>query len=292
MLALSHQPSPPAMNLRSLLVVLDDDDRCAVRTRLAAGYAAAHDSHLVGIAPTGLPELISGLGAASRQADQAALARDDALTRADERIAHFRNHCHARGVAWVETEICEGERAAVVLNQAHAADLTVISQVDPASATRRDDERFVEQLLTNNARPTLLVPHSGHFDRFGDNVLIAWDGSRGCTRAVADALPILRHATQVRLCVWRHEGDPPAAAIRERLASVDRWLRWQGVTARIAVETSSGRIGDAILETAAISAADLLVMGTYGHARWAERIFGGTTRTALARAPLPLFMSH
>jgi len=280
------------MNLRSLLVVLDDDDRCAMRTRLAAEHAAAHDCHLIGIAPTGVPELVSGLGAASGQADRAVLARDIALARADERILHFRNHCHARGVPWVETEICEGDRAAVVLNRAHAADLTVISQVDPASATRGDDERFVEQVLMNNARPTLLVPHARHFERFGDNVLLAWDGSRGCTRAAADALPILRQAAQVRLCVWRRESDPPAATIRANLASVDRWLSWQGVTARIAVETSTGRVGDAILEMAALCAADLLVMGTYGHARWAERLFGGATRTALARAPLPLFMSH
>jgi len=34
------------------------------------------------------------------------------------------------------------------------------------------------------------------------------------------------------------------------------------------------------------------VMGAYGHSRWAERIVGGTTRTALAQSALPLLMSH
>ena len=49
------------MNLRSLLVFLDSDARCDARVHLAARFAAAHDSRLVGIAPTGLVELPQAL---------------------------------------------------------------------------------------------------------------------------------------------------------------------------------------------------------------------------------------
>ena len=38
--------------------------------------------------------------------------------------------------------------------------------------------------------------------------------------------------------------------------------------------------------------ADLVVMGCYGHSRMSERIFGGTSRSALARLPLPVLMVH
>jgi nucleotide-binding universal stress UspA family protein len=33
-------------------------------------------------------------------------------------------------------------------------------------------------------------------------------------------------------------------------------------------------------------------MGCYGHTRLRERMFGGVTRSALARLPLPLLMAH
>ena len=51
------------MNFRSLLVFLDSDARCDARSHLAARFAVAHGSHLVGVAPTGLVEWSSGVGA-------------------------------------------------------------------------------------------------------------------------------------------------------------------------------------------------------------------------------------
>lgn len=40
-------------------------------------------------------------------------------------------------------------------------------------------------------------------------------------------------------------------------------------------------MGNALLSRAADRDVDLLVMGAYSHARWAERILGGVTRTVL-----------
>lgn len=280
------------MNFRSLLVFLDGDARCDARSHLAARFAVAHDSHLVGVAPTGLVELPSGTGAASRCIDDAAAARVETLERASDCVEHFRECCRAEGVASVEAGVHEGERAAIVLHHAHCADVTVIGQADPASPSQPKDKRFVEQVLLHNARPTLIVPHAGRFDAVGVNVLVAWDGSRGSARATADAVPLLRHAGQVHLRVWRREGELAERPIRERLETVQRWLMRQGVAADVRVETADAAIGDAILDKAADLGVDLIVMGTYGHSRWIERIFGGATRTALARSPVPLLMSH
>jgi len=280
------------VNFRSLLVVLDDDTRCDARIHLAARFAAAHDSHLVGVAPTGLVELLSGLGAASHFMDEAAAARAETLQRASDCVEHFLARCRAEGVASVHASVHEGEKAAIVLHHAHCADVTVIGQADPARESHREDRRFVEQVLLHNARPTLVVPHAGRFDAVGENVLVAWDDSRGSARAAADALPLLRQARQVHLRIWRREGEAAKAPIRERVETVRRWLMWQGVSADARVEATDAAIGDAILGKAADLGADLIVMGTYGHSRWTERIVGGATRTALERSPVPLLMSH
>lgn len=280
------------MNFRSLLVFLDGSARCDERTRLAARFAAAHDGHLIGIAPTGRVELPTGLGAASRHIDDAEAARDEALRRANERVERFRARCRAEGGASIEASVHEGEPLPVVLHHAHCADVVVIGQADPAGPSPRDDSRFVEQVLLHNARPTLIVPHAGRFDAVGTTVLVAWDDSRASARATADALPLLRHADRVHLRVWRHKGDAAESLFRERLQAVHRWLMWHGVAADVAAHCVTTPIGDAILDTAAELGADLVVMGTYGHSRWTERIVGGATRTALARSPVPLLMAH
>jgi nucleotide-binding universal stress UspA family protein len=38
--------------------------------------------------------------------------------------------------------------------------------------------------------------------------------------------------------------------------------------------------------------ADLIVMGAYGHARWAQRVVGGATRGLLGAMTTPVLMSH
>jgi nucleotide-binding universal stress UspA family protein len=37
---------------------------------------------------------------------------------------------------------------------------------------------------------------------------------------------------------------------------------------------------------------DLIVIGAYSHARWAEIIFGGVTRTLLTQMPVPVLASR
>ena len=41
-----------------------------------------------------------------------------------------------------------------------------------------------------------------------------------------------------------------------------------------------------------MAAADLIVMGGYGHAWSRERLLGGVTRDVLARACVPVLMAH
>lgn len=280
------------MNFRSLLVFLDHDLRCDARVQVAGTLAAAHGSHLIGVAPTGLVQMPAALGAAAQQLDDADAARSEALRLAEECVQHFRARCRALGAESVEGHVHEGDKAAVVLHHAHCADLVVISQADPDSGSRREQTRFVEQVLLQSARPTLVVPHTGRADEPGGHVLIAWDDSPGCARAVSDALPLLKHARQVHLRVWRKRGEGEESAIRVRMDSVRAWLMRHGVSVEVQVVTSDGPVGDAILRHAAGLGVDLIVMGSYGHSRWTERLLGGATRTALARSPLPLLMSR
>jgi nucleotide-binding universal stress UspA family protein len=50
-------------------------------------------------------------------------------------------------------------------------------------------------------------------------------------------------------------------------------------------------IPTALLGYAEQSASDLLVVGAYSHARLNEALLDGTTRTLLAKTPMPILMS-
>ncbi|WP_246674956.1 universal stress protein [Mesorhizobium sp. B2-4-11] len=51
-------------------------------------------------------------------------------------------------------------------------------------------------------------------------------------------------------------------------------------------------VADVLCQHAIDVAADLLVMGAYGHSRLRERIFGGVTRSMLENPSLPVMMAR
>jgi nucleotide-binding universal stress UspA family protein len=81
-------------------------------------------------------------------------------------------------------------------------------------------------------------------------------------------------------------GEIPGADLALHLAR-------HGVKATIERTVSSGiGLGDVLLSRAADLAADLLVIGAYGHSRVRELLLGGVTRSILNNMTLPVLMSH
>jgi nucleotide-binding universal stress UspA family protein len=136
------------------------------------------------------------------------------------------------------------------------------------------------------------VPYAGQFERVGERVLVAWNASRESTRAINDALPLLKNAAMVTVLAVNPKhgieghGDVPAADIALHLAR-------HGVKAE-AAHTIAKDIseGDALLSYAADLGVDLIVSGGYGHSRAREMVFGGVTRTLLQEMTVPMLLSH
>lgn len=279
------------MTYRSLLVLLDQDPRCAERIELAVALARGFDAHLVGLAPTGrlqFPVFVEGGVLGGELIDRAwALLREQA----DHAAARFRQICRRAGLASIETLVVEEDTAQALVRHAHCSDLCLLGQPDPSRPQHLLERDTLEQVLLHSARPTLVVPYAGAFAGAGRRVMVAWDDSREATRAVSDALPLLQRAQRVDLVAWCETGDAEAA-MRPRLGALQRWLRWHGVSAEPTVECTEIPIAESMLSRAADGDADLLVMGAWGHTRFNERLFGGATRGLLASMTLPVLMSH
>lgn len=280
------------MTYRSLLVFIDQDAHCVARTQTAIGLAKRLGCHLVGVAPTGLVDFPSTPEAAATLGNFAALAWD-ALREQTERVAdRFRDACHAAGLKSFEAVIDESDKAQSLVRHAHCSDLVVLSQADPSASDFGATRDIVEQLVLYSARPTLVVPYVDRIADFGGHAMVAWDDSREAARAVSDALPLLRLARSVQVVSWNEGAATDDATRRPRLKSLSQWLMWQGVPAEVHSETTSVEIADAMLSRAADWEAELIVMGAYGHARWAERVLGGATRNLLHSMTVPVLMSH
>jgi nucleotide-binding universal stress UspA family protein len=84
-------------------------------------------------------------------------------------------------------------------------------------------------------------------------------------------------------------GDKAAASLEAAAAM----LRRHGLTVQPhKVVEPDGNAGEVLLAQAAAHAADLLVMGAYGHTRLREMVFGGATRHVLREATLPVLFAN
>ena len=280
------------MTYRSLLVFLDQDPLCAARTQVAIRLAQEHDCHLVGVAPTGLVDVLATPDAAATLVEFAGMARNSLREEAEGATRRFSEACRAAGLKSVEAVVDEADMARSLVRHAHCSDLTLLPQADPTAPRHRRAQDLVEQVVLNSARPTLIIPYAGRFETLGSNVMVAWDESREVVRALSDALPLLRRAKRVQVVSWNEKSASDDQTLRTRLDALHQWLMWQGVSAEVRVETTDVDISNAMLSHAADLNSDLIVMGAYGHTRWVERILGGATRGLLASMTMPVLIAH
>ncbi|MBB3261898.1 nucleotide-binding universal stress UspA family protein [Paraburkholderia bannensis] len=268
------------MSYKSLLVHLDDTDRCTVRVALALDLAERFDAHLVGLY---LPlSRVSG--------------PDDARAAEQRRAnAHASFLCAAeRAARIVEWRAPEPADLSVATLHARHADLLVLGQHDPQNRLITVAANFVTDLLMTTARPAVIVPYAGAFASFGQNVLIAWDGSREAARAASDALPLLTHAQFVSLAVVTPPRSPDLARATSAAIDAAGWLERHGISASFheSVCEHHFEAGATLLSRASDVNADLLVAGAWAHSNLHERVLGGVTRTLLESMTLPVLMSH
>lgn len=168
---------------------------------------------------------------------------------------------------------------------ARAHDLTILDAEPIALAV---DRGLIEAILTASGRPLIVVP-PGREAFAGDRIIVAWDGSAKAARAVNDALPFLRAATQVEVISVTGEKDLahtlPGAEIAPHLTR-------HGVTVNVlALPAMEGDVAETLRNHAHMTRADMIVMGAYVHSRLREMMLGGTTQSLLKNTPAPLFLS-
>lgn len=276
------------MTYRTVVVHVDQARNSDARIALAAQLAQQEGSHLVGVALTGIPRYMRSGGLFEGSGVFIEDYMKHAGKRANEALARFETLTAHAGLASREQRRLDEDANAGLCLQARLADLLVLGQADPADNEESGlIQDLPEYVVLHCGRPVLLVPRAGRFDNIGQRPLVAWNGSMEAAKAATAALPLLRRAAEVTLAVFgaaNNDGEPGS--------DMALYLARHDVKVRVEHRPMSADAGHAILSLAADRAADLLVMGAYGHSRFRELMLGGATRTILATASLPVLMVH
>lgn len=294
-----QKPSPPpveavAGGFMEVLAVLGQVSQ-DVEVLEAASAIAPPGRRWRAVLPVPLPQRVPCRWG---EAPERALALDYQARREDAE-AHRAMMCRTllRLRADADCEVTECANARLednVLSQARRAGLIVAGMPSALNGQMPMTARWFTSLLTHGGRPALVLPDHATLAQAPRQALVAWSDTPQASRALHEALQWLPTACTLRLVMAIGAGDSrgdceSAAGAAALLAHVQR----HGRTATFEMIDAHGRPPeDVLLEAAHAMAADLVVMGAYGHAHALEFVFGGTTLNLLHRSQVPLFVAH
>lgn len=279
------------MSYKTILVHLDESKRSEERIEIAARIAMSEGAHLVGVAMTGVSRFIYQSAHIGNGDPNLAIHLDFLRERARGVLEIFEQSVIKLGVNSFEKRLVDDEAGAGVSVQGRYSDLIVLGQYDPDETFPATLSDFPEYVMLHSGRPVLIIPYAGHFQSIAKKILISWDASREATRAITDAIPLLRKAHIVQVAVFNPastsdvHGEQPGADIALFLAR-------HNINVEVIPQQTEIDIGNALLSLASDLNSDMIVMGGYGHARFREMILGGVTHTMLKNMTIPVLISH
>lgn len=265
------------------------------RAAHAASLAQQWGAHLIGLHAVfeGVTLPLSMCYARGAQATNAVVAYEhqldsDAEARAAELGEYFRAVCAGLGVSGEFRPIGRENTTAEAVRIAFHSDLIIVGHPEPHGLP---DGLSIERLIVETGAPLLIVPNDWKGETIGSNILIGWNATREARRAVTDAMAFLVTAESVTLLVIDPDEIPRHG--EDSGSDITLHLRRHGAHVDFEQVASNGfSVSAILLDYAERSASDLLVVGAYSHARLTEALLGGTTRTLLARTPVPTLMSR
>jgi nucleotide-binding universal stress UspA family protein len=280
------------VGLKTITVYLDSKETAVSVTKAAVAVAEKFEAHVIGLFVTPMTPIYLCSGPTSvpvytenylletyKEAEAVIKTVFELETAGRSLVAEWRE---IRALASIHRTIASCSQTSDLL--VTGADF----QHDPDGLA----EDRISTIIGASQRPLLTVPAHLEFEHIGNRVLIAWDGSVECTRAVFGALPLLKCADGVDILMINPANDERHQVFGTQAELVNSLAR-HGVSAELCFTTCAAtQVADEIINTATEKSADLIVMGAYGASRLHDFFAGSVTRNTLANATLPLLMSH
>jgi nucleotide-binding universal stress UspA family protein len=204
----------------------------------------------------------------------------------------FEKYCRAKKVPIVDRPTGKGVTASwreevgpqsvVVALYGRVADLIAVPQPEGHLGVNT-----LEAALLETGKLVLMAPAKA-VKKLGDHVAFGWDGGIEAAKALTAALPILAAARKVTVFSAPVSTDP-----RLSVETAVEYLRRHGIKAAAkTINVKATGVGDALLEGAAKTGADVLLMGAFGQSRGRELVLGSVTRHIIDTAKMPVILMH
>jgi nucleotide-binding universal stress UspA family protein len=271
------------MALADILVHMDHQASSAARLAVAVSLAKRHRARL------------TGLFVITHQYYQPRLGTAEAAAGAAREM--FKQQADAAGIEsqWqcVDWSVIGIGMTEIIIHHAYYSDLLIVGQASHEPGSEGLPADLPERLVLGAGRPVLVVPYSGAFASVGKRVLVAWKAGRESTRAVNDALPILKQAKRVDILAINssetYYGDDGESLCADFCEHLER----HGVAARAEnLMVATATVGDALLNRVCEEGFDLLVMGAYARTPQGKMVLGSVARHLLRQMTVPVLMSH
>lgn len=268
--------------MKNVLLLIHDDAGQEARFQAALDIGRAVEGHLtcvdVSIMPVAIETGYPGDTAFAMLLDDEQQREAVNRTRMEARLSH-------EDIPWTWVD-ATGSLASCLRNESRLADLIVVNrQLDQFPLPDMRDA--AGELIVRSKAPILAVPDKlARLDL--DSALVAWDGSAAAAVALRAAIPLLRLANRVAIL---EIADASTEVPAEAAAA---YLSRHGIRATVVRVPREGKVStaDILLGQASAGGFGYVVMGGFGHRRFAEAMFGGVSRLMLTKSPLPLFLAH
>ena len=276
------------MAIKNLLVAYSGSDSSDAALDFALFMRDKYDAHVTGLLAHNFAPVNQIVGSWIPQEVRDSIKEAQAQT--TKKIeAQFKQRTASSSapdkVHWISRR---GDGDATIARYARLYDLTILGRYD-AVHDEDQQELHPDRIAMVSGRPVMLVPREFDMSTFNEHAVLAWDGKRASSRALADVMQILITKSLVTIITV----DDGHSEVSLPEMSVETALQRHGVNAeQVNLKRNGKSVGYRILEFLEQAKPKLLVMGAYEHSKFRQSIVGGVTSSVLKKAKVPVIISH
>lgn len=204
----------------------------------------------------------------------------------------FDNCCKKLGIVESETPLNSqstahlkmevGLRSIMVAQQSKFCDMVIAATPEKGVRTATFEAAVLE-----SGKPVMVIPRA--MKKFKvDEIIIGWNNSPQSSRAVSEAIPLLKAAKRVHIVSSKEYTTQNLTRIRD----LKEYLSIHGIDATFELIKTTFIPGEALLKSAQDGGFDLIIAGAFGHKGFKELMLGGAAEYLLKHTTIPVLVTH
>ncbi|WP_024955019.1 universal stress protein [Sulfurospirillum arcachonense] len=192
------------------------------------------------------------------------------------------NELPLEGKSTAHVSVGIGVRSTLVAQQSKFCDM-VIAAAPPKGVSTATFEASVRE----SGKPVMVIPRKMKEFKT-EAIMIAWNNSPEASRAVSEAIPLLKKAKRVHIV----SSSAFTTKTLSRIKDLQSYLELHDIDTTFELVKTTLIPGEALVKNAQKGNFDLIVAGGYGHKGIKEMMLGGSAKYLLEHTTIPTLISH